>query len=139
MRHNKFLPLYLLFLLVHLSCDRPKCTNNNPVFEENTADSKIYKDELVKQLSLVDQTQLTYWLQDYENVNGDEYLYFYIQGDGLCASLHLKMEHWQKLENVRDKKGSGRFNAEFTNLKFDIKQDSTSTQFVYNTFDRIID
>ncbi|WP_411894421.1 hypothetical protein [Winogradskyella sp. A2] len=139
MKHKYFYIILFLVLLIQISCDRPKCANNNPVFEENTPDSKIYKDELVNQLSLIDKTELTYWLQDYENINGNEYLYFYIQGDGLCASLHLKMEHWIKLENVRDNKGSGRFNAEFTNLKFDVRKDSTLTEFVYNTYDRIID
>jgi hypothetical protein len=49
------------------------------------------------------------------------------------------MEHWNKLENVRDKKGSSRFNAEFTNLKFNIRKDSIQTEFVYTTYDRIID
>jgi hypothetical protein len=71
MRQKYFYVILLLVLLIQISCDRPKCTNNNLVFEENTPDSNIYKDELINQLSLIDKTELTYWLQDYENINGN--------------------------------------------------------------------
>ena len=120
-------------------CDRPKCANNNPIFTNQQPESKAYKDELVKQLALTDKNQLTYWLQKYDDTDGVESLYFHIQGDGLCAILHLSMNHWNKLEHVRSKKGVGRRGAEFTNLKFDIVQDTHSTQFIYLSYDRLID
>ena len=136
----KFIYTFIVLSTICLvCCDRPKCHNENPIFETNEPNSKKYKDELVRQLSTVDQKELTYWLQKYEKQNGNEYLYFHIQGDGLCAILHLSMNHWSKLENVREKKGVGRRGAEFTNLKFDIVQDSLSTRFIYSSFDRLID
>jgi len=91
------------------------------------------------QLQAIDQNDLTYWLKSFDEMEGKESLYFYIQGDGLCAVLHLTVKDWQKLEDVRERKGVGRRNAEFTNLQFDIVSDSVSTEFVYITFDRIID
>lgn len=130
--------LFLLTICV-VSCDRPKCNNENPIFENYSPNSKKYKDELVRQLDKIDQKELTYWLQKYEKQNGNESLYFHIQGGGLCAILHLSMNHWDKMENIRMKKGVGRRGAEFTNLKFDIVQDSLSTKFIYSTFDRLID
>ena len=102
-------------------------------------DSRVYKDELVKRLNYIDQSKLTYWLQNHDDQNGKESLYFHIQGDGLCAILHLTINDWNKLENVRERKGVGRRGAEFTNLKFKIIKDSVSTEFIYKTFDRIID
>ena len=78
-------------------------------------------------------------LQKYDNQNGKETLYFNIQGDGLCAILHLSVNHWNKLEHIRERKGIGRRGAEFTNLKFQIYQDSSSTDFVYISYDRLID
>ncbi len=135
--------LNLLFGIISflglISCDRPKCDNNNLFFENYLPDSKIYKDELVKQLNKIDNEKLTYWLQKYEEQNGEESLYFHIQGDGLCAILHLNMDDWGKLENIRKRKGVGRRGAEFTNLKFEIIKDSVSTKFIYKTFDRLID
>ena len=134
---NVVLIISVLGLLV--SCDRPDCNNTNLIFENNLPDSKIYKDELVKRLNYIDQAKLTYWLQKYDEQNGKESLYFHIQGDGLCAILHLTINNWNKLENVRERKGVGRRGAEFTNLKFKIVKDSISTEFIYKTFDRIID
>ena len=122
-----------------ISCDRPQCNNQNPIFDSNLPESKFYKDELVKQLESIDQTKLTYWLQKYDEKEGREYLYFHIQGDGLCAQIVLTMYQWNKLEMVREKKGVSYRGAEFTELKFDVQQDSLTTDFVYKTFDRIID
>ncbi|MCA0132313.1 hypothetical protein [Winogradskyella alexanderae] len=130
---------HLLVLIILQSCDRPKCVNTNPIFDINTPNSKIYKDELLRVLNTLDRNKLNYWLKDYKEIEGTEYLFFYIQGDGLCAVIPLQMKHWNKLEDLQPKKGSGRFNAKFTNLKFDIVTDSTSTRFIYQTFDRIID
>jgi len=131
--------LLLISLICLISCDRPECKNENPIFETNEPNSKKYKDELANQLERVDQSELTYWLQKYDDLNGKETLYFNIQGDGLCAILHLTINDWNKLENIRERKGVGRRGAEFTNLKFQIKQDSFSTDFVYITYDRLID
>ena len=139
MRINLITLLLFTSFLVVISCDRPNCTNNNPIFEINSSDSKKYKDELVKRLNNIDKTKLTYWLQKYDQKDGKESLYFHIQGDGLCAILHLNINDWSKLEVVRERKGIGRRGAEFTNLKFKIIEDSISTEFIYKTFDRIID
>jgi hypothetical protein len=138
---KKTLIISLLFtsFLYFISCDRPNCENRNPTFENNSPNSKAYKDELIKQLNNIDKTKLTYWLQKYDKQNGKESLYFNIQDDGLCAILHLTINDWNKLEDVRERKGIGRRGAEFTNLKFEIIKDSVSTEFIYKTFDRIID
>lgn len=139
MKHLLTYTLLILSLTAFVSCDRPKCENKNPIFNNTEPSSKVYKDELVNVLNGIDQSKLTYWLQKYDEQNGIETLYFNIQGDGLCAILHLSVNDWKKLENVRERKGVGRRGAEFTNLKFDIVQDSLSTNFVYKTYDRIID
>ena len=135
--------LVYTFLIVSamslLSCDRPQCTNKNIIFKTNTPNSKKYKDELVTQLNKVRDSKLTYWPQKYDEQNGKETLYFNIQGVGLCAILHLTINHWNTLENVRETKAVGRRGTEFTNLKFKIKQDSISTEFVFVSYDRLID
>jgi hypothetical protein len=139
MKKNLIILLLFTSFLGFISCDRPNCENSNPTFENNSPNSKVYKDELIKQLNNIDKTKLTYWLQKYDEQNGKESLYFNIQDDGLCAILHLTINDWNKLEDVRERKGIGRRGAEFTNLKFEIIKDSVSTEFIYKTFDRIID
>ena len=139
MNYKLVCTILALSLICFISCDRPHCINENLIFETFEPNSKKYKDELVAQLNSVDSSQLTYWLKKYDNQNGKETLYFNIQGDGLCAILHLSVNHWNKLEHIRDRKGIGRRGAEFTNLKFQIYQDSSSTDFVYISYDRLID
>ena len=130
--------ILLSFFLI-ISCDRPVCESDNDIFNTYDPNTKIYKDELVKQLKLVDNDQLRYWLKSYDDDDGTESIYFYIQGDNLCAILHLTMIHWDKLERVREKKGGDRRGAEFTKLTFDIYQDSLKTEFIYKNYDSLID
>jgi len=130
--------LLILFIGI-VSCNRPECTNENSIFENNSPESGIYKDELISQLKTMDQSKLTYWLQKYEENNEKEFLYFNIQGDELCAILVLTVNNWAKLENIKEKKGVSYRGAEFTDLKFTVIKDSVSTEFIYTSFDRIID
>lgn len=88
-----------------ISCDRPQCTNGNIIFDTNQPDSKLYKDELVRQLNTEDQLALTYWFQKYEAYDGKEYLYFNVQGGDLCAVIMLTVNQWSRLEKFRVKKG----------------------------------
>ena len=53
----KILSILLLVLVLIASCDRPDCTNENPIFDNYNPNSKIYKDELVHQLKKIDQSK----------------------------------------------------------------------------------
>ena len=55
--------ILLLSVLLVVSCyDRPDCTNTNEIFNKYSPNIKEYKDELVNQLRLVDNTKLKYWI-----------------------------------------------------------------------------
>jgi hypothetical protein len=138
---SKIFQVFFLFVvcLTLVYCDRPKCTNDNPIFEQNQPESQIYKEELAKCLKEVDQTKLRYWLQKYEEKNGNEYLYFYVQGDGLCARIMLTMNNWERLEDLRKVKGMGYINAKFTKLQYEIRQSTDKTEFIYKSYHEIID
>jgi len=131
--------LSVIFFVSLISCDRPTCKNTNPIFNNYQPVSKEYKLELMKQLSIVDKSKLRYWLKEYTEHENEVQLHFYIQSKELCAVLVLNIEQWNKLERLRETKGKGRFNAEFTNLQFEIVQDSLNPKFVYRDFSRIID
>ena len=134
----QILPL-IFFFVCFISCDRTPCKNTNPVFDDYQPVSTEYKLELMKQLSIVDKSKLRYWLKDYTEYENEVQLHFYVQSEELCAVLVLNVEQWNKLERLRETKGKGRFNAEFTNLQFDIVQDSLNPKFVYRDFSSIID
>ncbi len=138
MKITQIFALIAIIILFH-SCDRPACKNLNPIFDKYSPYSKEYKAELVKQLGKTERTKLTYWFKEYITLNGEEFLLFDIQGNGLCAVIVLKVEQGSKLEQVRQKKGISFRGAEFTNLKFDILQDSTEIKFIFENFDEIID
>jgi len=130
-----------ILLVSMMSCDRPECTNTNSIFNQHQPSSKIYKDELVKELKNAGQSKLTYWLKEYEEIEGEEYLHFYVQGGDLCAIMILSMnDHWdEKLKYVKSSRGVSYRGAEFKNLKFDIQQSLSTTEFIYKKLDHILD
>jgi hypothetical protein len=130
--------IYIILLQVILllsSCNKPECFTKNIIFKNNVPNSKIYKGELVKKLKTVEQEDLRFWLKSYD----EETLYFNIQGNNLCAILPLTIKDWKKLESVQKSNVKGYVGAEFTNLNFDIIQDSIATKFIYKNYDYIID
>jgi hypothetical protein len=128
----------VLFFIV-FGCNRPECTNQNLVFDTHAPGSKEYKTELVRQLSIVDQSKLRYWLKEFNELDGVGRLLFYVQGDGLCAIIELKVQDWHKLELVREKKGVSFRGAEFKKLQYETIKNDSVISFVYKDFDRIID
>jgi len=49
-----------LFLLFLVSCDRPQCNNNNPVFNDHLPTSNKYKVELADQINEIGPENLSY-------------------------------------------------------------------------------
>ena len=141
MTKNLFKTLTAFCLLIFVvSCDRPQCKNTNPVFDKFSPNEKEYKDELVRQLKSVDNSKLSYWLDKYQEDDGLQYLHVFIQGDGLCAKGIVTIKKWDdKLEGIHKAKGMGYSGAELTNLKFDIYQDSSKTELIYQNLDGIVD
>ena len=135
---RQILPMIILFLYL-ISCDRTDCKNTNPIFDKYQPASTEYKLELIKQLSMVDKAELRYWLKEYNEIGNEVQLHFYIQSKELCAVLVLDVEQWNKLEPLKKTKGKGRYNAEFTNLQFEIVHDPLNPKFVYKDHSRIID
>ncbi len=128
------------FLTLIASCDRTECKNTNSIFEKYSPETKEYKDELINQLAKVDKSKLTYWMDTYQENNNSQYVHAQIQGDGLCAKIVLTLNGVNKgIEGIIKSKGMGYRGAELEDLKFDIKQDSTTTEFVFQEISGIVD
>jgi hypothetical protein len=121
----------VFFFVCFISCDRPACKNTNPIFDDYQPISKEYKLELIKQLSIVDNSKLKYWFKEYTEYENEELLHFYIQSKELCAVLVLKIEKWDKFERLRKVKGKGYRGNSVIDLQFDIEQDTLNPMFVY--------
>jgi tRNA1(Val) A37 N6-methylase TrmN6 len=140
MKHRAIFSLFCLFLFLN-SCDRSQCTNTNPIFNEYEYSDNSYKIELANKIDKIGLENLRTWLADYVEKDGDIYLVFYIQNENLCAKAMVKMNHWdKKMQHIKDKKGKGRVHAEFVDLDFSTQKTSNGdVEFIYKTFNRIID
>lgn len=127
-------------LIFIVSCNRTECTNTNVIFNKFTPETKEYKDELLKQISKVDKTKLTYWMKSYQENNNSQSINVNIQGDSLCAVIALKISSSKKgIEGILEHKGKGYIGAELKNLKFEIVKDSKSTEFIFEEISGIND
>ncbi|MBR2647265.1 MAG: hypothetical protein IKD55_00350 [Sediminibacterium sp.] len=128
------------FLILTVSCEQPKCKNTNLIFDKYSPYTKQYKDELVKQLINIDKSKLTYWMDEYQEIDNSQNICANIQGDGLCAKIVLVVRGSDKgIQGILNAKGKGYRGAELKDLKFDIKQDNLSTEFVFKEISRVID
>ncbi len=127
-------------LLLVSSCDRPACKNTNPIFDNYAADTKEYKDELVEQLTKIDKSKLTYWMDFYQENNNREYIHAHMQSDELCATIILTVNESNKgIEGLLQSKGGGYSGAQLKGLKYKIQQDSTATDFIFQEVSAIAD
>jgi hypothetical protein len=125
-----------LAAIITLSCNKPDCQSNNPVFNSNLPDSPAYRSEMAKQLQ-ANNDNLSYWLNGYLETKSDTYLVIEIVGDNLCAEGHMLVKNWDKdIQDIQRTKGMGYIGAEFKGLKYAISSDGT---LVYKSLDRIID
>ena len=132
--------LILSTLLIFLaSCDRPDCENTNSIFASNGAETNAYKKELVKEMDRVGKENLTYWLSNYTEQNGKEFITVNIQGDGLCAKGLLQVSDWKNIEGIKSTKGVSYNGAQLKGLTFDIITNGESIDFIYKNIESIVD
>ncbi|WP_157716104.1 hypothetical protein [Roseivirga echinicomitans] len=128
-----------IVLILFASCDRPGCENTNSIFDLNGLETTVYKQELVKEMDRAGRENLTYWLSDYTEQNGQEFITVNIQGDGLCAKGLLQVNDWTNIEGIKKTKGVSYIGAELKGLTFDIITTGESIDFIYKNIESIVD
>ena len=134
---RKILPL-LLILSIAISCDRPKCTNTNPVFNDFDPSSNEYKKELIAKIEDLGNSNVKYWIAGFEELNDKQYMMLNVQGSNLCALGHFEIKNTNKLETFIRNKGLGYRGARIIGFKFSILE-ADSISLVYLDLKRIID
>lgn len=129
-------PAIYIFLF---ACDRPECNNTNPVFDNNTPNSEIYKSELAKQIRSRNSKDIFYWIDQDTMENGKDYLLVHTQSGHLCAQMHMQVNDWGRLAHVKEVHSMSYIGAGLEDLQYDIVQDSTGTHFIYKSVEDIID
>ena len=138
----KYFCLFLLLAASLYSCDRPQCKNTNPVFDKYGFEQREYKAELIKQLKVVDNNKLTYWIDQYVEREGKQFMSLYIQGGDLCAKGIFDITNvppGNRLQFYKQKKGGGFSGAELRGLTYRIDSSNGDYQFIYETVEHIID
>jgi len=131
--------LFLISISLAVSCAESEA-KQNAVFEKSLPDSKIYKDELVKQLEKANKAKLSYYFDSYEEKDGKEYINVTIEGEDLKAHTLMLVKKWDEtLQPIKEFKGKGYGGAEIVNLKYEILQDADATEFVYVSAEEIND
>ena len=76
----------------------------------------------------------------YQEYNNSQYIYAHIQGDGLCAEIVIKVNGSNNgIEDIIKNQGRGYKGAQLEDLKFEIKQDSITTEFIFQAIGGIVD
>jgi hypothetical protein len=117
----------------------PDCHNSNPVFDNNTPDSKMYRNELARELSGRNKKDIGYWIDHDTRVGGKDYLLVFVQSDSLCAKMQMEVHNWGTLSHVKEVSSKSYSGAGLKNLQYDIVQDTAGARFVYKDVERIID
>ena len=138
MKKISFLTLSI-FAFILISCYRPECKNTNPIFDNNSFESHTYKTELIKEIDRIGKENLTYWLSDYSEQNGQEYIDIHIQGEELCAKGLIHVTEWKNMKGIRSAKSEGYRGAQLKDFDFDFITKNESIIFEFKSLSKIID
>ena len=140
MKQKTNLIIFILFvILTVVSCDRPICSNKNPVFYKYDINSFEYKTELLKQIEKIGQKNLSYWFESYIKENEKEYIIINIKNNSLCAKGKILVKDWNKIEEIKRTSGQSYVGAKLKGLTFNIENDSNKIELIYKDITRIVD
>lgn len=128
------------FAILFYSCKSHDCINRNTIFEKNSFLSKSYKNELAKEIKILNEEHVSYYLIGYQKINEKEYIDVSIQSINLCAKARVLVEQWDdSLAGVQQSHGQGYIGAELVDLKFDFVEDPEGVQLIYKSVGTIVD
>ena len=140
MKQKTNLIIFILFvILTVVSCDRPICSNKNPVFDKYNINSFEYKTELLKQIEKIGQKNLSYRFESYIKENEKEYIIINIKNNSLCAKGKILVKDWNKIEEIKRTSGQSYVGAKLKGLTFNIENDSNKIELIYKYITRIVD
>lgn len=119
------------------SCDKPRCENQNSIYTNNAINSKIYNDELTRELSK--EEDVTFWLKEVVTENEKDYLQVYIYNVNLCTIGQFLVKDWSSIEGIYKTKGVGYRNAQLYGFAYSITYTKTKTILNFERLTEIID
>jgi hypothetical protein len=135
----KHLLLIVLAALLVTSCDRPKCSNTNPVFDKYAPETNEYKAELIKELKKASAKKISYWIDKYSVKDSIEYMSVDIQDGTLCAKAIFNITNALSLEQYKKVKGLSYRGAGLAGFKYHIDSANGNYNFIFDDVAWIVD
>jgi hypothetical protein len=129
----------LALTILAISCDRPECTDHNPIFERNDPKSEEYKAELVRQLLHRKPKSIDYSINCYDEIDNIPYLVVDIISKNLCAKGYLNIKNAGRMEWFKKVRGNAYHGAGLAGLKYHIDSSGGNYNFIFDDVDWIMD
>ena len=127
-----------IVLLVITACDRPICTNTNPIISSAAIESDAYITELHK-LITNSSVPINYWFSEFEYENGKDYLILHIQSEDICAKGKFLVTDWSGMEGIKRTNSTGYRGAKLSGFKYKIDSSQDFKVLIFSSVERIID
>lgn len=121
------------------ACDKPQCTNHNPVFDKYSPDDTEYRNELARLVEAADKDSVLFWINDYDSVAGHEYIYADVIGRGICTVVIFDITGNEEFDNYRRVKGASYSGAQLLAPRYRIQHTGSGAQFVLDSVGMIVD
>ena len=131
--------LTIIAVCLLAACDKPQCTNTNPVMSRYNPEDKEYKTELVRLIDSIGKHNIDYWIHHYQAAGGREYMYVDLLAPGICAIAVMDITGNHDLLNFRRVQGKSYSGAGLSGLDYTIEPSDSSYNFVFKNVDYIID
>lgn len=128
-------------LLFTASCNKPECTNTNPILKQYSPADKEYKAELARLLSTTNSDSIIAWIaqQPYAKEGETEYMYVDLTGRGICATAEVDITGNEQLAQFRSVEGKSYSGAMLSGFEYHISQTDSGYNFVLDDIGEILD
>lgn len=131
--------VFISIAILLASCDKPQCTNHNPIFDKYKPADKEYRIELAGLVEVADKDSVLFWINRYDSVAGHEYMYADVIGRNLCAIAIFDITGNEEFENFRRVKGVSYSGAGLLAPRYRIQHTHSGAQFVLDSVGMIVD
>lgn len=133
------LSIFMSIVIFFAACDKPQCTNHNPVFDKYKPADKEYRDELARLVESADEDSVLFWINHYDSADGHEYMYADVIGRDLCAIALFDITGNEEFENYRRVKGVSYSGAGLLAPRYRIQHTGSGAQLILDSVGMILD
>lgn len=131
--------VFISIAILLASCDKPQCTNLNPVFDQHKPADREYRNELAVLVEAADKDSVLFWINHYDSAYGEEFMYADVIGRDVCAVAVFDITGNEEFENYRRVKGVSYSGAQLLAPRYRIQHTDSGAQFILDSVGMILD